>query len=977
MSQSQQQIVKFWQKYEEGIAKRLKEAFINHAIDNRGLLTSTRQTEAVVSKIMHIALNYLSQNCKEADVTTVVTELANQGLSMKAGAAMMRAIGHEQWLGTADSELQRTLAQKSLDFQLLFVEKLSSAQILIQQRTQEHSQKALQDALHAQIEQQSQLRLEQETYNRAATKILTLNAHLASITDEAYLLDQAVSGICQALDLANVTLYDLSKPENYWSVRTTTDEQIKPHDIITNETLNLLNRALAEDGHLHYVTTLDNRPLLSATHLIRSGGDVSGAVLINSNPLSEYQAINLPVLLRTFTQNLASQRYNLQLFAETKQHSLEMEILYGRYIDSIWDPETAVLQASYEHSDFQLNRDPLMSPPANNTRSIPVVISDHPIGHVNLPNDVPLAQEQETFVHDLIREMSNALNNAYLLQTTRATSNQLSLATEVSRAATTILDHELLSKEVVDLIRSRFNLYYVGLFLLDEQRETAVLQAGTGEAGRLQIERKHHQQVGGPSMIGTCIANGEAIVEQDVTQARAFKFNPLLPDTRSELAMPLRTRGQIIGALTVQSIQKGAFTGETIAVLQSLADQLAIAIENASLFAQIQSTLAETNLLYQASRQISEAQTADGVYEALINFARDSQQVDAAYIAVIDEKDPAYLISPAGWSQQQISVTQLPRRPFAFNTQLKQNEIVLITDTHTDTRLDNEARQLFLKHNINSSALIPIYMEGTWLGTFLLHRTRNEPITRQMLPPYRTLADQAAIILANQKLFQEIKQANEQLRQLDQLKTQFLANMSHELRTPLNSIIGFSRVILKGIDGPITTEQEEDLSSIHSNGQHLLSLINEILDMAKIEAGKMALAYEPVNVEATAHTAFSSIRALVKPGVKLIWDVQAGLPNIEADQVRVRQILTNLLSNATKFTHDGLIRLEIFLEDEDHIHIAVHDTGIGIAPEEFAVLFRAFEQVDNSTTSQCRWHRFGAAHNKMVSNHAWGRYLGR
>ncbi len=950
MSQTHQQIVELWQQHEEKIIAQLKVSFRNHAIDNRGLLTSTRQTETVVDTIRQLALNYISHNCKISDVTVVATELANQGLSMVTGAAMMRAMGGIQWAETADPALQEIVTQRLLDFQLLFVENLSSALMLIQQRTQERSHKALQDALHAQIEQQSQLRSEQEAYNQVATKILALNARLAGITDEAHLLDQAISGICQALDLADVTLYDLSSLENYWSVRTTTNEQIKSYEIIANNILDLLHKALAEDGYVQAETLPGNNQRLTTILPIHSGESVEGAVLFNSNAMPQEQAQNLPILLRTFTQNLASQRYNLQLFAETKQRSLEMEILYGRYIDSIWNPETAVLQATYENSNFQLNRELLAMFPSDKTQSIPLTISDRAIGQINLPDDVSLDEEQEVFIHELVREMSNALNNAYLLQTTRATSNQLSLATEVSRAATTILDHDLLSKEVVELIRARFNLYYVGLFLLDEQGETAVLQAGTGEAGRLQIERHHHQRIGGASMIGTCIANGQAIVEQDITQAKAFKFNPLLPDTRSELAMPLRTRGQIIGALTVQSRQKGAFTVETVTVLQSLADQLAIAIENASLFDQIQSTLAETNLLYQASRQISEAQNHEGVYEALINFARHSQQVDAAYIAIIDEDNPAYLISPAGWSRQHISVTQLPRRPFEFNIQLRQNEIVLITDIHSDSRLNDTTRQLFLQHNIISSALIPIYIEGNWLGTFLLHRTRNEPITREMLPPYRTLADQAAIILSNQKLFQEIKQANEQLRQLDRLKTQFLANMSHELRTPLNSIIGFSRVILKGIDGPITTEQEEDLSSIHSNGQHLLSLINEILDMAKIEAGKMALSFETVNIEAAAQTAFSSIRALVKPGVKLIWDVQAGLPTIEADRVRVRQILTNLLSNAAKFTYEGLIRLEISQEDDDHIHLAVHDTGIGIAPEEFAVLFRAFEQVDNSTT---------------------------
>jgi signal transduction histidine kinase len=707
--------------------------------------------------------------------------------------------------------------------------------------------------------------------------------------------------------------------------------------------------------------------------LFQIGQNTLGAMLVNSRPLPAYQVANLPIWLRTFAHNLAAHWHNLQLFAETRQRSLEMEILYGRYIDTIWNPEAASLYASYQQNKFQLIRD--LDKEFESEETIPLLLSDYPLGQVSLPDDVQLTQDQSELVHALIREMGNALNNAYLLQTTRATSNQLSLATEVSRAATTILDRDQLIREVVELIRGRFNFYYVGLFLIDEKGETAVLQSGTGEAGRLQVERKHYQLIGGPSMIGTCIADGRAIVEQDVTQAKAFKFNPLLPNTRSELAMPLRTRGQIIGALTVQSNQKGAFTSETVAVLQSLADQLAIAIENAGLFAQTQATLAETSRLYQASRQISEAQSAPEVYQALVNFARDSGQVDAAFVVIVSPEDPAYLVAPATWSRRTLKINRLARRPFEFNKQLEKNEIVLIADPNSDTWLDEATRQLFHQNKIQSAALIPIYVEKSWLGTFMLLRTHSEPFGLPMLTAYRTLADQAAVILSNQQLFAEIKAANEKLRQLDQLKTQFLANMSHELRTPLNSIIGFSRVILKGIDGPITPEQEEDLTSIHNNGQHLLSLINEVLDMAKIEAGKMALTFEPINLEAAAQAVFASTRALVREGVELIWDVQSNLPSIEADPVRLRQILMNLLSNAAKFTYEGTIRLDVFQDAEDHVHIAVHDTGIGIAPQEFEVLFKPFEQVDNSTTRKAGGTGLGLPITKWLVNmhegHIW------
>lgn len=968
-----QQLAILWHQSEKRLRERLTNAFLRHALENRGQLTSTRRAGEVVDSLSQLALDFVAGACDETDVIMTATELANKGLAVVCGTALMQAFGVGEWAEPAEPALQQKLAAKLLPFQLLFLEKLSSALALIQQHNQEQSQIALQDALHAQIEQQRQLRLEQESYNEAAIQILALNTYLATITDETTLLDEAVSGICHALDLVDATFYHLSKPENHWSILTTTVEHLSTYDIVHRDTIRLLDAALTSGEIFQRTDTPEERQHLLAILLFQSGQNTLGAMLVNSRPLPPHQVANLPIWLRTFAHNLSAHWYNLQLFAETRQRSLEMEILYGRYIDSIWNPEAASLHASYQQNNFQMSRD--LDKIIDPERALPLLISDYPLGQVLLPDDIPITQDQTEFVQALIREMGNALNNAYLLQTTRATSNQLSLATQVSRAATTILDRDQLIREVVELIRARFNFYYVGLFTLDEKGETAVLQSGTGEAGRLQMERRHHQLVGGPSMIGTCIAEGRAIVEQDVTHAKAFKFNPLLPDTRSELAMPLRTRGQIIGALTVQSGQKGAFTSEAVAVLQSLADQLAIAIENAGLFAQTQATLAETSRLYQASRRINEAQTAADVYQALVNFARDSGQVDAAYVVIVNPEDPAYLIAPVAWSRQPLAINRLSRRPFEFKKQPEPDEIVIIVDPRQDTRLDEATRELFRQNKIQAAALIPLYVEENWLGTFLLHCSRGEPFDSQMLTPYRTLADQASVILSNQYLFAEVKAANEKLRQLDQLKTQFLANMSHELRTPLNSIIGFSRVILKGIDGPITAEQEEDLTSIHSNGQHLLSLINEVLDMAKIEAGKMALTFETVNLEAVAKSVFASIRTLIQEGVELIWDVQPNLPSIEADPVRVRQILMNLLSNAAKFTHEGYIRLDIFQDAEEHIHIAVHDTGIGIAPKEFESLFKAFEQVDNSTTRKAGGTGLGLPITKWLVNmhegHIW------
>jgi GAF domain-containing protein len=168
---------------------------------------------------------------------------------------------------------------------------------------------------------------------------------------------------------------------------------------------------------------------------------------------------------------------------------------------------------------------------------------------------------------------------------------QLETAAEVSRAATSVLDPDELVRQAVDVIRDRFDLYYAGLFLLDENGHWAVLRAGTGEPGRQMLKADHKLEVGGRSMVGWCTANARARIALDVGEEAVRFDNPLLPETHSEMALPLISRGRVIGALDVQSVEAVAFSDEDIAVLQTMADQVAVAIDNAHLFTEAQARL--------------------------------------------------------------------------------------------------------------------------------------------------------------------------------------------------------------------------------------------------------------------------------------------------------------------------------------------------------------------------------------------------
>ena len=199
---------------------------------------------------------------------------------------------------------------------------------------------------------------------------------------------------------------------------------------------------------------------------------------------------------------------------------------------------------------------------------------------------------------------------------------------------------------------------------------------------------------------------------------------------------------------------------------------------------------------------------------------------------------------------------------------------------------------------------------------------------------------------------QELTEIKKQLHETDKLKTEFIATVSHELRTPLNSILGFAKLLLKQKIGPLNSIQQTDLSVIYDSAQHLLSLVNDILDLSKIEAGKIRLEPEWVSVEEIIVGVMASSIILIedKP-IDLRDEIEPNLPQIYVDRGRIRQVVINMVSNAAKFTDSGSITLhirKITKNDQPYICFSVKDTGIGIAPEDMAKVFEAFRQIDSS-----------------------------
>ncbi len=605
---------------------------------------------------------------------------------------------------------------------------------------------------------------------------------------------------------------------------------------------------------------------------------------------------------------------------------------------------------------------------------LPLLARNEVIGTVGLDlmeEGREFSPEQLNLAETIVLQAANAIQNARLFEETRRRAAQLQTAAEVARDTTASLNLDELLPRAVDYVRDRFGFYHASIFLLDDSRRNAFVRASTGEAGREMLDRGHVLGVGSKSVVGTVTATGEPLVVNDVDRDPTHRPNPLLPDTRAEMAVPLKIGDRVIGALDVQSTSVDAFTQDDLAVLETLADQIAVAVDNSRTYELVRSAVQETRArvqelttLYTVSQTMTSAplQMKEIAESAAMTLVEVTGYMNSCSVAVYDPDtdlmrtiadlqvengQKRFTENPSIWD---FSLDDYPATKRVFETI---QPLVVQAEEH-----ESDPAELDYMKEVGAQTLLvlPLAAKGQSFGVIEMEsRDQKWEPGPDQLNLVMTLANQIAAAIENARLYEEQYESAEQLRELDKLKNQFLANMSHELRTPLNSIIGFSRVILKEIDGPITDLQKQDLTAIYNAGQHLLGLINDILDLSRIEAGKMELNFEDLDIGQLIRSVMSTVRGLVKEKpIQLEEHIETNLPRVRADATRIRQVLLNLLQNAAKFTEEGYIRVRAVQErDADNrpqVRVSVEDTGIGIAPEDQANLFQPFSQVDSSTT---------------------------
>jgi signal transduction histidine kinase len=248
--------------------------------------------------------------------------------------------------------------------------------------------------------------------------------------------------------------------------------------------------------------------------------------------------------------------------------------------------------------------------------------------------------------------------------------------------------------------------------------------------------------------------------------------------------------------------------------------------------------------------------------------------------------------------------------------------------------------------------VVPLLRPDKIVGALVVRRRSPGEFNEQVIHLMEMFAAQSVLAIQNAKLFREIEEKGRELEAASRHKSQFLANMSHELRTPLNSVLGFTEMLVDGIYGDLPERAKTTVSRVQANGRHLLGLINDVLDLSKIEAGQLTLAVDDYSVGQIVRSAFTAVEPLARSkGLAFAASVPEHLPLGRGDERRLTQVLLNLAGNAVKFTENGAV--DIIADAVDgHFEIIVRDTGPGIAPEDQMLIFDEFQQVDSSSTRQ-------------------------
>jgi len=465
------------------------------------------------------------------------------------------------------------------------------------------------------------------------------------------------------------------------------------------------------------------------------------------------------------------------------------------------------------------------------------------------------------------------------------------------------------------------------------------------------------------SAAGRAAMTRRTVHVHDVLAEPGYQYRDLqqLQDYRTVLAVPVLREDVLLAVVTILKTRVEPFTPKNLELITTFADQAGIAIENAHLIEQLQARTGEL------ARSVEELQTLGEVAQAvsstldletvLTTIVARAVRLAGAHGGVIYEFDEAtQLFSRVRGAHgldedlgEVIRASPIRIGEGVAGRAAALRAPVQVADVRQGTYDVARVRAVFERHGYRSLLGVPLLFEHQIVGVLAVWGREPEPFAQDIVDLLQTLASQSVLAIQNARLFREIADKSQQLEAASRHKSEFLANMSHELRTPLNAIIGFSEVLSEGMFGELNDKQAEYLVDILESGRHLLSLINDILDLSKVEAGRMELEVTEFDLPSAIEATLVLMRERAgRKGIQVERAIDERLTIVCADERKVKQVLLNLLSNAVKFTPEGG-RIDVRADARDGLaEISVTDTGVGIAAEDQVAVFEEFRQVGAS-----------------------------
>jgi GAF domain-containing protein len=618
---------------------------------------------------------------------------------------------------------------------------------------------------------------------------------------------------------------------------------------------------------------------------------------------------------------------------------------------------------------------------------VPMLKDDAVIGAINMfRHEVrPFASDQIALVENFAKQAVIAIENARLLTELRESLDRQTATAEILRViASTPGDPTRALQMIAETAVRMFDASEVAVQRLDGDKLRHI--ASAGPAGATVRDIYPDMPLDPVFLSVRCVLEKQQL-QGDKAQTRAAEEArkrgiEIPPGTLA--FTPLMQRGESLGALVVGRADNDSrpYDEKELDLMRGFADQAVIAIENARLLSELRSrtdelgrTVGELRALGEVIQAVNSTLDLQTVLTTIVTNSVRLSQTEAGAIYAFDEADARFeLRATYGMDEALIGALRGQRLDLAapfIGDAASSGHPVQVAELSTEE--PSQITRIILDAGFRALLVIPLLRSGTIVGALVVRRREPGEFPAATVDLLQTFAAQSVIAIQNARLFQEIEEKGRELAEASQHKSQFLANMSHELRTPLNAILGYTDLILDDIYGAAPPTMREVLERVAVNGRHLLGLINDVLDLSKIEAGQLVLALQDYSIKGLIQGVYAAIEPLATTkSLALTLDIPQGLAAAHGDERRLSQVLLNLVGNALKFTDAGEIKITA-RGDGDLFTISVRDTGPGIALADQGKIFEEFQQAENSATRKKGGTGLGLAISKRIVEMHGGR----